>query len=129
MALKGIEKTVARFTVETCVYWGTPVKDGVGGWTFADPVEIDCRWDEKQELKVAANGNRWSSQAAVLVNIDLDRMGYLYHGSLADLATAGYTGINPVKIPTAFIIWQFERIPMVRKNDEFVRTAYLYDQG
>lgn len=129
MALKGIEKTVARFTVETCVYWGSPVSNGKGGWNFADPVELDCRWDEKQELKIYANGNIVSSQAAVLVNVDLDRHGYLWRGTLTELYEAGLLETNPVEIPTAFIIQQFHRIPMVRKNDEFVRTAYLYDQG
>lgn len=131
-----IENVVERFTVQTCVYWGTPVIDDDEGWTFAAPVELSpdnanggCRWDEKQELKIGFDGNTFSSQAIVLVNIDLDRRGYLYNGTIAEIEAAGYTKTKPLEIPTAFIIQQFEKIPMVRQTDDFVRTAYLYDQG
>jgi len=129
MALKGIEKVVAKFTVQTCVYWGNPQSDGKGGFTFDDPVEISCRWDDKQETKVDTRGNKFESQSAVLVLQDIDHQSYLFNGTLADLAAMGYAGANPRKIPTAFIVRQFDKIPMVFKTDEFVRTAYLYDQG
>lgn len=123
-----IETTVSRFTVQTCLYWGNPVSDRKGGWTFDDPVEIDCRWDGKQELKVGLDGNIFSSQAVVLVNIDLSRRGYLYLGTLDDFDSSDDIS-NPVEIEEAFIIQQFEKIPMVRSTDDFVRTAYLFNQG
>lgn len=128
-----IEKVVARFTVQTCVYWGNPVSNGTGGWTFDAPVEISCRWDDKQELKTKYDGNQFSTQAVVLVNQDIDRQSFLFNGTLVELqaiATAkGYDINNPVEFPTAFIVEQFEKIPMVRESNDFVRTAYLYDQG
>lgn len=128
-----IEDVVKLFTVQKCVYWGNPVSNDNGGYTFANPVEIDCRWDDKQELKTGFWGNKFASQAQVLVNIDLDRRGFLYKGTLAELqaeATAkGYSTANPREFPTAFIIEQFEKIPMVMSNDDFVRTAFLFDQG
>lgn len=124
-----IENVVKKFTVQKCVYWGNPVNDRKGGWTFDDPVELDCRWDEKQELKDGYDNNHYSSQASVLVNQDLSRRGYLWLGSLQDLYEQGNLETNPVDIIDAYIIIQFEKIPMVRKNDDFVRTAYLYDQG
>lgn len=122
-----IENVVKKFTVQTCVYWGNPVEDGYGGFTFDAAVEIACRWDEKQELKVGFDGNEFHSQAVVLVNIDVDRQGYLFNGTLADLAA--YNTSKPKGIPFAFIIQQFEKIPAPRKNDDFVRTAFLYNQG
>lgn len=124
-----MENVAKRFTVQTCVYWGTPVIDDDKGWTFAAPVEIDCRWDEKQELKIGFDGNTFTSQAIVLVNIDLDRRGYLCLNTIAGLTSAGYDTTNPLEIPSAFIIQQFEKIPAPRKDDDFVRTAFLYDQG
>ncbi len=128
-----IENVVRRFTVQTCVYWGSPVNNGTGGWTFADPVEIACRWDDKQELRVGFTGNSFTSQSIVLVNQDLDRRGYLFNGTLLQLqaiATAkGLDTGNPVEFTEAFIIQQFEKIPAVRATDDFVRTAYLYQEG
>jgi hypothetical protein len=67
------------------------------------------------------------SKASVLVLQDLDLQGYLYRGTLASLS--GYDTSKPKTISNAYIIHRFDRIPMVRKTDEFVRTAWLYDQG
>lgn len=128
-----IENVVKLFTKQKCVYWGNPVSDGNSGYTFNAPIEIDCRWDDKQEVKTGYYGNKFASQAQVLVNIDLSRRGYLYNGTLAQLqaeATAnGYDISNPREFPTAFIIEQFEKIPMVFSSTDFVRTAFLFDQG
>ena len=128
-----IENVVKLFTKQKCVYWGNPVSDNNGGYTFNTPIEIDCRWDDKQELKTGFWGNRFTSQSSVLVNIDLDRRSFLYNGTLAQLqaeATAnGYDVSNPREFPTAFIVEQFEKTPMVFSDNDFVRTAFLFDQG
>jgi hypothetical protein len=128
-----IENVVKLFTKQKCCYWANPVSDGNGGYTFDAPVEIDCRWDDKQELKTGFWGNRFASQASVLVNIDLDRRSFLYNGTLVDLQTEatlnGYNVNNPREFPTAFVVEQFEKIPMVFSSTDFVRTAFLFDQG
>jgi hypothetical protein len=129
---KGIEKVAKRFCVETAVYWGNPQNDGYGGFTFDTPVEIKCRWEEKSEVNIGwfstgFPGNLLLSKASVLVLQDLDLQGYLYRGTLASLS--GYDTSKPKAISNAYIIHRFDRIPMVRKTDEFVRTAWLYDQG
>lgn len=130
MALKGIEKTVARFCVQTAVYWGNPTNDGFGAFIFAAPVEIDCRWEDKKEVDIGwfssgFPGNIFLSKASVLVTQDLDLNGFLFRGELTDIDAT----LNPLKIKDAFIIHRFDRIPMVMKTDQFVRVAYLYDQG
>lgn len=128
-----IEGVVKLFTKQKCIYWGNPQSDGKGGFTFDDPIEIDCRWEDKQELKIDYDGNHFSSQAQVLVNIDIDRRSYLANYTLAELqalATAeGYDINNPIEFPYAFIVEQFEKIPMVFADDDFVRTCFLFDQG
>lgn len=128
-----IEQIVKLFTKQRCVYWGTPVSDGKGGYTFAAPVEINCRWDDKQELMEDYDGNKLSSQASVLVNIDIDRRSYLANSTLAELqviATAkGYDINDPRAFPDVFMVIQFEKIPMVFSDDDFVRTAFLFNQG
>ncbi len=128
-----IEKVVKLFTKQKCVYWGNPVSDGKGGYTFDAPVELDCRWEDKQELKEDYNGNKFFSQSEVLVNQDIDRRSYLTNRTLAELqsiATAkGYDINNPLEFPDVFIVLQFDKIPMVFADDDFVRTAYLFDKG
>lgn len=128
-----IANVVKRFTAQKCIYWGNPVDDRKGGWTFDAPAEIDCRWDDKQEFVIGYDGNQYSSQAAILVNIDLDRRGYLWLGTqdeLEAIATEkGYDITKPLEFPDAWIVIQFTKIPAPRSNSDFARIAYLYDQG
>ena len=128
-----IERVVELFTKQKCVYWGNPTSDGAGGFTFDEPVEIDCRWEDKQELKEDWVGNRFSSQSSVLVNQDIDRQSYLANSTLVALqaiaTTKGYDINNPRDFPDVFIVRQFEKIPMVFEDDDFVRTAFTFDQG
>jgi len=128
-----IENVVSLFTKQKCVYWAISGNDGKGGFTFDAPIEIDCRWDDKLELKEDYDGNRFSSQAQVLVKIDIARRSYLANYTLTALqaiATAnGYDINDPRDFPNVFIVIQFEKIPMVFADDDFVRTAFLFDQG
>lgn len=129
---KVIEKIVKKFCVETAVYWGSPVNDGFGGFTFATPVEIKCRWENKSEIDIGwlSTGfpaNVLLSKSSVLVTQDLDKLGYLYLGTLADLS--GEDTSKPITIEGAHQIHRFDKIPMVFKTNDFVRIAWLYDQG
>ena len=128
-----IEDVVSLFTVQKCVYWGNPVINGEGGWSFAAPIEIECRWEDKQELMEEYDNNKYSSQATVLVKQDIDRRSYMYMGTLAELqaiaTTNGWDINKPQEIPTAFIVIQFTKTPMVFADDDFVRTAFLFNQG
>lgn len=134
MALKGIEKVVAKFCVQTAVYWGNPQNDGYGGNTFDDPVEISCRWEDKTEVDIGwfstgFPGNIRLSKSTVLVTQDLDQKGYLWRGTLDELNELYDDISNPIEIRDAYPIHRVDKIPMVFKTDEFVRTVYLYDQG
>lgn len=131
---KGIEKIVAKFCVETAVYWGNPVNDGYGGFTYDTPVEIDCRWENKMEMDIGwlstgFPGNIRLSKASVLVTEDLDLNGVLWRGTLATLNDTYDDISNPKIISEAYAIHRVDKIPMVFKTDEFVRTVWLYDQG
>lgn len=120
---KGIEKFIKKVTVQTAVYWSCPTNDGYGGFTFADPVEIPVRWEDRTEVITAGDGSQYVSKAKILVTQDVDEGGYLYLGSLSDLTEAQKT--DPTRLPTAWKIRRFDKVPMIFKTDEFVRTAYI----
>jgi len=131
---KGIEKIVAKFCVETAVYWGNPQNDGYGSFTFDTPRELLCRWENKNEIDIGwfSTGfpaNLLNCKASVLVKEDLDLNGYMYLGTLSQLRAMGADLDNPISIMNAYVIHRFDKIPMVFKTDEFVRTAWLYEQG
>lgn len=117
----GIEKFIQKVCVQTAVYWGNPQPDGYGGITFDAPVEIGCRWEDKTQIIVNNQGKEMISKAEVLVTQDLDVQGRLYLGSISELESDPV----PMEVEGAFEIKAFNKIPMIRKTDVFVRKVYL----
>jgi len=114
---------------QTCVYWGTPVEDGYGGKTFADPVEIMCRWEDKAQLIRLDDGNEISSRAVVYVLQDVDMEGVMYLGTLDDLydlaeSSAGALD-NPKEFDGAYVIKKFEKSPLLGSTTDFYRKVWL----
>lgn len=118
-----IESFIRTVCVQTAVYWSAPVADGYGGYTFASPTEISCRWDGKKEIFIDAQGREAVSKAKILVTQDLDEEGYLYLGELDDLSTAQKA--NPKLVEGACLIRAFEKTPMIKSTTVFVRTVYV----
>lgn len=132
--MKGIEKVIDKFSVQRAVYWGSPTPDKDGGMTFAEPVEIKCRWKDSNELKLRGDGQYYSTKAKILTNSILVEGGYLWKGTLAELTTLASNDTNvdttnPATILNSGVIHQVDITPMPMKNDEFVRVYYLYDFG
>ena len=122
----GMESFIARLCVQTAVYWGSPTSDGYGGKTFADPVEISCRWEDIVENinRVGARlGEEIVSMAQVYVTTDVEEQGYLFLGTLDDLDSDEEA--DPTKIVKAYMINRFDKIPVLRSTTEFLRKAYL----
>ena len=124
MVVNVLEKLATILCVETAVYWGSPVSDGYGGMTFADPVEIKVRWDDTNEMVTDEKGDEKLSSARVTPLQDLDLNGKLFLGTLADL-DSGEEG-DPISIePRIFKIIKFDKIPAFASITDHWRTAYL----
>ena len=108
---------------QTCVYWGSPVNDGYGGFTFASPIEIKCRWEDKVQLIRMDDGNMQSSRSIAYVLQELDEEGYLYLGTLADLDSAEEE--DPSTVVGAWVIKKFEKSPVLGKTNVFAYKAWL----
>ena len=121
----GLEGFISRLCVQTAVYWGSPTEDGYGGKTFADPVEISCRWEDTVE-KISRVGARLGeeiiSRAVVYVTEDVEELGYLFLGDLDDLDSDEEA--DPTTVENAYMINRFDKIPVLRST-EFLRKAYL----
>ena len=110
-----------RGLTQTAVYWGTPTSDGYGGFTFADPVEIDCRWYDSTRLFVDDKGKEAVSQARVQVKQDLDKDGMLYLGTLDDLDSTEEA--DPRTVDGAYPILRFDKSITIK--GKYFRIAYL----
>jgi hypothetical protein len=114
---------IESVAVQTSVYWGSPVDDGYGGKTYANPVEILCRWDGSTKLITDAKGQQIVCVAEVMVTQELDIDGILYLGSLTDLSSGQKA--DPSTITGAQRIKQFMKTPLFASTDEFIYMGYL----
>ena len=130
----GISSLLTRNCKQTCVYWGNPVNDGEGGFTFDNPVELLCRWEGKVQVikDDDAKGGEIECVAIVYLLQDVDEQGYLYLGTLDDLEAAEDSSenssggwYNPQAVDGAYKIKQFEKMPALGSTTTFVRRAYL----
>jgi hypothetical protein len=112
---------ISDYLNQKAVYWGTPTK-GQWGTTFADPIEIDCRWQfVMQQFVDPSTGKTHVSRAIVYCNQDLDLDGYLWPGELSELDS----GIDsPVNLAEAHRIRSWEKSPDL-KAEQFLRKAIL----
>ena|SRR5256885_6192849 len=98
--------------------WWSVSPDGFGGDTFAAPVLLDCRWENRQETFIGQIDRReLVSNAVVFLNQDVSVGDYLVEGDQTLQA-------NPTGITGAFKIQRFDSIPDLR-NLHKVRRAVL----
>lgn len=118
---------IKRMRKQDAVYWalasvesGGDDFDDYGQPILTDPVEVKCRWEDKSEEFVAANGTKMLSHAVVYVDRDVDVGGVLMLGELTDITDADNVRENA----GAWEIKRFDKIPNLRAT-EFLRIAFL----
>lgn len=120
-----IESTIQRACTDTAVYWGSPVNDGFGGKTFASPIEISVKWQDKTEL-INRAGERDTetiiSNAIVYVLQDIDELGWLYLGEISDIDSS-YVD-DPKQVEGAYEVKKFGKTKGI-KGISIVRKVYL----
>jgi hypothetical protein len=113
--------------VQKAVYWppgseataGTDYDD-YGNLQYGIAAEVDCRWDDKAEEVIMADGTRDMSRAQVIIDQDVSVRGVLFLGELADLSDLD----NPKNNEGAFEIRQVTRNPDIDGEDILI-MAYL----
>jgi len=118
---------ITRMLKQKAVYWppgseetGGRDYDDYGKPVYAQPVEIDCRWEDVNEEFVQASGERVAAQCVVYTDRDVRIRGVLMLGTLPDVLDS----LNPKANPNAWEIRRFDKIPNLR-NTEILRKAYL----
>lgn len=107
---------------QKAVYWANPVPDGTGGFRFDLPVQIDCRWEDSQELYVDDQAGQVLSKAKVYVDRDVKPGEYLWLGKLTDLP-AGVGHPLEAQLGGGLIrIGSFNKVPNM-KATRFLRTV------
>ena len=112
---------------QTCVYWALASEES-GGDDYSNygqpqlttPVEISCRWADKNEEFIGPNGTKLISQAKVYVEQDVDIGGVLMLGDEDDITDDD----NVKENEGAYEIKAFYKTPNL-KATEWLRTAFL----
>lgn len=106
---------------QIAVYWERLDPDGYGGWIWEDPIEVACRWVEKNEEMFDEAGNKFISKAEILVNQDMKPGDMLYLGDLDGITSASG---SPANTKSAYVVRKFSKIPDILA-EEYVRKAWL----
>jgi len=117
-----ISNHIGTLCRQKAVYWGSPVNDGYGHYTFATPVEIKCRWDGKEQIVSKDDEKAVIFRSVIYVLQDVDTEGLLWLGELSDLTIAQKAA--PHDITGIMIIKRFEKTPALRSRS-YLRKAFL----
>ncbi len=88
---------------QTAVYWAPTGRNYAGLTTFGTPVEIACRWEERNEIYISSNAQEERSSAVVYPESQVVNEGLLFLGTLNDLSSGqeadprSITGIQEIK--------------------------------
>lgn len=103
---------------QTLVLWNTPVNNGYNALTYATPIEIKGRWENKSELLHVGNTELGASTAQVYTMENVKKGNWVYLGSLTDLTEEQKA--NPKLLEEAYEVKEVQEYTKLRS------TAVLY---
>lgn len=106
---------------DDAVYFPPSTVGRDGQRSFGEPVAIKCDWLDSKEEFLDKNGGKQVSKAVVFVDQDVELLGVLWHGTIAELTSES----EPFKNEGAYEIRKFDKVSRLRRLTEFVRVAYL----
>ena len=97
------DRIAHKMLKQKAVYWGAPTNDGYGGYNYPAPVEIDCKWSDKQEKFVDRNAEEHISKAIIIIDHDVTVGGQIALVELADLSSSMLPGSEDAHEIKAFL--------------------------
>jgi hypothetical protein len=104
-----------NYLKQDVTYWSTTPLS-YGGYSYAAPVTVKGRWEERAEIFRTPAGDEQASAAVVFLAADVAPGDYIFLGES--------TETDPTDLPTAVQVKQFTKIPDLR-GLTYERKAYL----
>lgn len=82
---------------QDATYWAPGSPDEYGLIALAAPVAITCRWQNKAELFLDAQGNQAISSAVVYPDQALELQGWLFEGTSAEADARDVAGAREIR--------------------------------
>lgn len=119
----GLVQFVKSVCVQSAIYWAPIGYDGYGSATYADPVEIKCRWDNVETVKDNTKmvQNEWIAEILITAPVEVE--GYLMLGELPDYPDI--MSANPLEYQKAYPIMSMSTTPLVKSKTQFIYVAYV----
>jgi hypothetical protein len=109
------------FLHQTLVYWAKTGSDSYGRPVYADPVELGCRWEDKQQEVILDDGRKVMSKAYILMTTKTVAGSLVFLGDLADVqALPTYPAIPTVDQGTR------EEL-LVKETPDIKARSYIYE--
>ena len=118
--MSDLDDMALRYRKQDATYWRRTGTTTSGKPTYAAPVDIKVRWEDKAELFIGANDDQFVSKSIVLVGEDMKVTDMLRLGTVASLPS----GVAPEKMPGAYEIQAWQKTPNSRAT-KFLRRAVL----
>lgn len=111
---------ILKFLKQQAVYWAPTGFNRFGKRTYADPVELACRWEDVAEEFIDPTGTKQLSKSKVQFDTDVLPGGKI---KLAVLDSVLF-GADVDTVTEAYEIRSFSKIPNL-KATLFLRTAFI----
>lgn len=108
---------IARALNQTLTYWEpTGVSDTFGKPIWKNPVQLPCRWEDKQQEIVSKTGEEVISKSRIFLLSQMNINGYVFLGESSER--------DPTKVDGAWEVQQVGTTPDLR-NLKQLTTVYL----
>jgi len=114
---------ISRMRKQKAVYWRRLEADEYGKYSFDDPVEINCRWDDDSREERKPGAEVFITAAVVYVDREMSEGDMLQKGEISSDERADPHAKNPDG-NQAYEIMKFKITPNL-KNTENLYTAML----
>lgn len=111
---------ITRMRRQFAVYWERSANpDEFGRYTFEEPVEIECRWDDASVEFRDSQGQKVLSKSIAYVDRNMKIGDFLKEGEMSSNEVS-----DPTEDDSAFEIQRCDRNPNI-KATETLRTCYM----
>ena len=100
---------LTAYQLQDATWWARGAPDGFGGFTFATPVALKVRWEQRTELATDEEGNEFVARSRVYLPQDIEVDDYLFLG----ISTVS----DPKSVDGSHRVRDFRRIPDLFNTD------------
>jgi hypothetical protein len=101
---------------QKCVYWARSGNTAFGKPSYADPVELSCRWEDGTFETIDSKGDTVVSGAKVFLAESIAPQGVMLRGTLEDIQASGFDDEDPLANQGVHEIINAGNVPALKRS-------------